>query len=78
MAKKNKKQTNVSPDNSFQHSQQGMNLEAIRLAIADRLTFSISKDTFTATQLDWLDSVSYAVRDRLIERWMNTMRSYYS
>ena len=78
MAQKNKKQKKSSPDKHFQHSQQGMNPEAIRLAIADRLTFSISKDTLTATELDWLDSVSYAVRDRLIERWMNTMRSYYT
>ena len=77
MATKNRKKKNAGSDKSFQHSQQGMELEAIRLAIADRLTFSISKDTLTATQLDWLDSVSYAVRDRLIERWMNTMRSYY-
>jgi glycogen phosphorylase len=58
------------------YPQQGLGLEAMRLA-ADRLTFSISKDTLTATQVDWLDSVSYTVRDRLVERWMKTMRRYY-
>ncbi|MDX2503949.1 MAG: glycogen/starch/alpha-glucan phosphorylase [Gammaproteobacteria bacterium] len=73
----NKRQKNLTDNNNFKHSQQEMDLEGIRLAIADRLTFNMSKDRFTATQLDWLDSVSYAVRDRLIERWMNTMNSYY-
>ena len=79
MATKNKKRKKKAASNKirFKHSQQGMDLEAIRLAIADRLTFNISKDTLTATRLDWLDSVSYAVRDRLIDRWINTMSSYY-
>ncbi len=55
-----------------------MDTESIRRAIADRLTFTIGKDTLTATELGWLNSVFYAIRDRLIERWMNTMRSYYA
>lgn len=74
--KKNKKKP-IKPV-EFIHSKQGMDTESIRRAIADRLTFTIGKDTLTATQLDWLNSVSYAIRDRLIERWMNTMRSYYA
>ncbi len=74
--KKNKKKP-IKPV-KFIHSKQGMDTESIRRAIADRLTFTIGKDTLTATELDWLNSVSYAIRDRLIERWMNTMRSYYA
>ncbi len=74
--KKSKKKS-IKPV-KFIHSEQGMDTESIRRAIANRLTFTIGKDTITATQLDWLDSVSYAIRDRLIERWMNTMRSYYA
>jgi starch phosphorylase len=73
----NASDTNSPAQASFQSSQQGMDFESIRRAVADRLTFSISKNPQTATQLDWLDSVSYAVRDRLIERWMSTMHSYY-
>ncbi len=79
MSPKNKKSKKkaIKPV-KFIHSKQGMDTESIRHSIANRLTFTIGKDTLTATQLDWLDSVSYAIRDRLIERWMNTMRSYYA
>lgn len=79
MSPKNKKSKKkaIKPV-EFIHSKQGMDTESIRHSIANRLTFTIGKDTLTATQLDWLDSVSYAIRDRLIERWMNTMRSYYA
>ncbi len=74
--KKSKKKS-IKPV-KFIHSKKGMDTESIRRAIANHLTFTIGKDTLTATQRDWLDSVSYAIRDRLIERWMNTMRSYYA
>jgi len=61
---------------NFEHIHKGMALESIRISIANRLTYCINKDCLTATQLDWLDSISYAVRDRLVERWMATLKSY--
>jgi len=63
---------------SFKYNHKGMALESIRISIANRLTYCINKDCLTATQLDWLDSVSYAVRDRLVDRWMKTIQSYNS
>ncbi|MDO9371212.1 MAG: glycogen/starch/alpha-glucan phosphorylase [Gammaproteobacteria bacterium] len=54
-----------------------MDVEAIRQTLANRLEYSAGKDLYTATPRDWFSVVSYTVRDRLIERWMETMRTYY-
>jgi starch phosphorylase len=51
--------------------------ESIRHSLANRLVFSMGKDPITATKRDWFNSTAYTVRERLIERWMDTMRSYY-
>jgi starch phosphorylase len=37
----------------------------------------MGKDPITATPRDWFNTTAYAVRERLMERWMETMRSYY-
>ncbi|MGE3842587.1 MAG: glycogen/starch/alpha-glucan phosphorylase, partial [Vicinamibacterales bacterium] len=37
----------------------------------------MGKDPITATTRDWFNTTAYVVRERLIERWMETMRSYY-
>jgi starch phosphorylase len=55
----------------------GFDVEALRSAIANRLTYTVGKDGYTATDRDWLHTLCYAVRDRLTERWMETQRSYY-
>ena len=53
------------------------NAQSIKHSLANHLTFSVAKDTITATDRDWFHSLAYVVRDRLIERWMETMRHYY-
>ena len=55
----------------------GMDRESIKQSLVKRLTYSVGKDNYTATLRDWLHALMYVVRDRLIERWMNTMRTYY-
>ncbi|HEY3327324.1 MAG TPA: glycogen/starch/alpha-glucan phosphorylase [Novimethylophilus sp.] len=55
----------------------GMDKEAIRAALYQHLTYSISKYPMTATDRDWFMSAALAVRDRLVERWMESMQSYY-
>ncbi|HTD91616.1 MAG TPA: glycogen/starch/alpha-glucan phosphorylase, partial [Burkholderiales bacterium] len=47
-------------------------------AISRHLTYTIGKDEFAASRNDWLYALSRAVRDRLVERWMNTTRHTYS
>jgi glycogen phosphorylase len=55
----------------------GRDREALRASIADRLVYSMGKDPLTATSRDWFHATAVAVRDRLVERWMDTMRAYY-
>jgi len=61
----------------FEHDYLGTDPEDIQLSINNRLVYSIGKDPYTAVDRDWLQALSYTVRDRLIERWMETHRNYY-
>lgn len=49
----------------------------LREAILKHLTYTVGKDEFAASPRDWLYALSSAVRDRLIERWMDTTRRTY-
>ncbi|MDE2354612.1 MAG: glycogen/starch/alpha-glucan phosphorylase, partial [Betaproteobacteria bacterium] len=49
----------------------------MRHSLANRLTYTVGKDPITATERDWFHAIAYMVRDRLAERWMETMRGYY-
>jgi len=55
----------------------GTDKSSLKKSLANRLTFSAGKDQYTATPYDWFNVVAYVARDRLMERWMETMRSYY-
>ncbi|MBI5450362.1 MAG: glycogen/starch/alpha-glucan phosphorylase [Gammaproteobacteria bacterium] len=55
----------------------GLDSEALKKSLATRLEYTVGKDTYTATTRDWFNVASYVVRDRMIERWMETMRTYY-
>ena len=55
----------------------GRSAESFRRAIANHLTFTIGKDAASASKRDWLYALSVAVRDRLVERWLDTTRRQY-
>lgn len=57
--------------------QLGMDRDALAQSVIRRLIYTVGKDHLTATDRDWQHAAVYAVRDRLIERWMETQRSYY-
>ena len=63
--------------NAFKYDYLATDAKAIQRSISNRLVYSIGKDPFTATDRDWLHALCAVVRDRLIERWMETQRSYY-
>jgi len=52
--------------------------EWLKQSINERLFYSLGKDKYTATDWDRYESVAYAVRDRLIERWLQTQQKYYN
>jgi len=49
-------------------------VEAIRHSIANRLIYSVGKDLRSATQRDWLFAVFHTVRDRVMNRWRETLK----
>ncbi|MDH4284200.1 MAG: glycogen/starch/alpha-glucan phosphorylase [Gallionellaceae bacterium] len=56
----------------------GFDATSIKQSIANHLTYTVGKDTITATNRDWFFTAAHVARDRLIDRWMETMRSYYT
>ena len=59
------------------HDFLGLDKASIKRSLIKHLSYTIGKDDLTAKQRDWFHSLAYAVRDRLAERWMETMRNYY-
>ena len=51
--------------------------EAIRESMSAHLTYSISKYSEMATTRDWYEIAARTARDRMVERWMETMQTYY-
>jgi len=56
----------------------GMDKEAIKAAFWHHLVYSNAKDTHSATQRDYYTSLALTVRDRLVERWIETQQAYYN
>ena len=65
------------PTGLFECDKLGKDRESLRRSLSNGLVYSMGKDPITSTTRDWFNTTAYAVRERLIERWMETMRSYY-
>lgn len=66
------KVSNIAPLEPLNLSQ-----NAVQQSMTNHLIFSVGKDPITATDRDWFFTIANVVRERLIERWMATMRRYY-
>lgn len=44
----------------------------------EHLEYTLGKDKYSASTCDLYNAVSLAVRDRLIERWLDTQQTYYN
>lgn len=55
----------------------GLDVDALKHALANNLEYGVGKDSYTATTRDWFTVAAHVLRDRLVERWMATMRNYY-
>lgn len=53
-----------------------MSPAALRRAVLDHLRFTQAKDVASATATDAYLSIAHATRDRLVHRWISTMRRY--
>ncbi len=51
--------------------------DALKRSFADHLQYSQGKDEHTATPMDRYFAAAYAVRDRMMRRWIQTQQTYY-
>jgi glycogen phosphorylase len=54
-----------------------VDVDTLKRSFADHLQFSQGRDEHTATALDRYFAVAYAVRDRMMRRWIQTQQAYY-
>jgi len=81
-----RKQTTAAPDAEAQalerarevlNSRTAIAPDILKRAFADHLQYSQGKDEHSATALDRYFAVAYAVRDRMMRRWIQTQQRYY-
>ena len=56
----------------------GMSADDIRRGFLNNLEYNIAKDKFSLTPYDQFLSMSYTVRERLIERWIASRQQYHN
>ncbi|MEW8431797.1 MAG: glycogen/starch/alpha-glucan phosphorylase, partial [gamma proteobacterium symbiont of Ctena orbiculata] len=62
---------------AFKYDFLGSDPRDIQRSVSNHLVYTVGKDPYTATEHAWMMAFSHVVRDRLIERWMETQRNYY-
>jgi len=55
----------------------GTDPETIRAEILEKLAYSVGKDPAVAKRHDWLNATILALRDRIIDRWMDSTKRAY-
>ncbi|MBI4248968.1 MAG: glycogen/starch/alpha-glucan phosphorylase, partial [Elusimicrobia bacterium] len=55
----------------------GMTVEALKESFQDHRMYSLAKDQYTATPHDNFMTLSLAVRDRMIGKWIRTQQKYH-
>ena len=62
---------------SLPSERRGMDVQSFLLGFANHLKYSLSKDRYSASEYDRFTALCLAVRDRAIERWIETQQSYH-
>lgn len=62
----------------FSYTSPVVSVEALKHSIAYKLMFVVGKDPSIANQHDWLNATLFAVRDRMVERWLRSTRAQFS
>ena len=58
-----------------------MELDPLMLIIKsflEHLEYTLGKDKYSATHFDIYNALAYTVRDRMVERWLDTQQAYYN
>ncbi len=55
----------------------GRDLESLKGSFVSHLEYSLAKDEYSATKHDCFKSLAFLVRDRVVEKWIETQQAYY-
>jgi glycogen phosphorylase len=69
-------ETNLEPQIRVEDDRTGLSITTLRSALADNLFFIQGKFPGVATKNDYYMALAYTVRDRLLQRWINTTQVY--
>lgn len=64
------------PTVQIEDDRTGLSIETLRRAMADNLYYIQGKLPETASRNDFYMALAYTVRDRMLQRWLNTTRIY--
>ncbi|NLD93356.1 MAG: glycogen/starch/alpha-glucan phosphorylase [Fibrobacter sp.] len=82
MSDNNKKKVSSRIDNStlekWHVNHKGMSAEDIRKGFLNNLEYNLAKDKYSLTSYDLFLSISYTIRERIIERWIASRQQYHS
>ena len=62
---------------SLKSEPQPVNTATIKESVSRHLHYTLGKDVYSSTNRDWFSAVVYTVRDYLMEKWLETHRSYH-
>jgi Glucan phosphorylase len=62
----------------FTYASPTLSVEALKHSIAYKLMFTIGKDPAIANKHEWLNATLFAVRDRMVERWLRSTAHNFS
>lgn len=62
----------------FSYASPTLSAEALKHSIAYKLMFIIGKDPAIANKHEWLNATLFAVRDRMVKRWLRSNRAQLS
>ena len=62
----------------FSYASPTLSVEALKHSIAYKLMFIIGKDPAISNKHEWLNATLFAVRDRMVERWLRSNRAQLS
>ncbi|UCE77058.1 MAG: glycogen/starch/alpha-glucan family phosphorylase, partial [Gammaproteobacteria bacterium] len=66
----------VLPADDREHIRTGMSVDSIKRAYQDNLFYVQGRDWDVATLNDYYMAAAYTVRDRLLDRWLSTAKTY--
>lgn len=69
----------TEPVGTYENQPEGLDpLMLIIKSFLEHLEFTMGKDKYSSTPFDIYNALAYAVRDRMVERWLDTQQAYYN